>query len=152
MYILFICTGNTCRSSMAEGIMNYLISSKRLNDKITCSSAGIAAFTGDTASEYAISVLKNEWKIDISEHRSRQATKYDLDRADIILTMTKHHKNQIISLSSEYQDKVYTLKEHTGTCDGDIVDPYGQAYTAYKACASELWDLLQRLIISIDTK
>ncbi len=144
--ILFVCTGNTCRSSMAEGIFKAALEDdSELKNKYTCSSVGIAAFPGDSASRNAIDVLRNEWNIDISSHRSSRASSYLVDDAYLILTMTRNHKRAILAYFPGANGKVYTLKEFAKNKNDyimqnniDICDPYGMDLETYRQCALEI--------------
>lgn len=108
--ILFICTGNTCRSSMAEVLFKKLTKEKGIED-IKVISAGLSAFTGDKASPNAIQVMK-EMGLDLSNHRARSLEPSLINEADLILTMTQGHKLQLIDLYPQAADKTYVLKEY----------------------------------------
>src|SRR5690554_6769311 len=110
MNILFVCTGNTCRSSMAEGILKKYLKENSI-ENIYVSSAGISAFQGQKANEKAENVLRKKG-IDISSHKSRQLTEEILKDSDLILTMTNAHKNIILQAIPNISNKVYTLKEY----------------------------------------
>ena len=141
MNILLICTGNTCRSAMAEGILNKIISNNGANDKFTVLSAGISVFSPTKASDNAILTLK-DMGIDISSHISTQLTEEMIHDADIILTMTASHKQIIKNVCDEITDKIYTLMGYAYGTDKDISDPYGMDLETYKKCAKEIYDAL----------
>ena len=160
-HILFICTGNTCRSSMAEGIFNSWVAvDDRLKGQIISSSAGIEAFEGDNASASSIKVLKDKYGVDITNHRSRMVDVKILQDSDLILTMTRDHKRAILSKYPELINKVYTLKEFALDLRNDkvneednfamdITDPYGMTLQVYARCASDINDSIQKTVLKL---
>jgi len=148
--IVFVCTGNTCRSPIAEALFRSMLEEKGLEDEISVSSAGIYAFEGDEASSHAIDVMQNEYGIDLTRHRARVLYDDDIKEANLILVMTKHHKEMIADVYPEAVSKVHLLKEYVGLVDDtDVSDPFGQDYDTYKRCARELEDLLLDVIDKI---
>lgn len=135
MNILFVCTGNTCRSAMAAAIMNKIAVENEMDIRIE--SAGVFADIGQSASENAVKALE-KYDIDLSQHRTQPVTDELIEKSDIILTMTAGHK---MLLSSMAKDKVYTLLEFIDS-DGDITDPYGGDLEEYEECAREIYDAL----------
>ena len=132
MNIYFICTGNTCRSPMAEAILTSL---KLKNVEVR--SAGIYALEGGEMSENAKSVLDAEQTA--VNHRSKVVSKDDLQWADLILTMTSAHKELVLQSYPEVQAKIFTLKEYTAPYTSkDISDPFGGDYHQYKQTFQEL--------------
>lgn len=110
MRVLFVCTGNICRSPMAEAILNHLALQDGLQDHFDAESAGIVAFGGDGPTAQSIDVMK--WRgIDMIDHRSRRLTLDMLDGADIAACMTADHRDAIESFSNEYFEKCFLLKE-----------------------------------------
>ena len=138
MNILFICSGNTCRSAMAAAIMDKLATERNLDIRIE--SAGLFAFEGEGASENAVETLK-KYDIDLSYHRSKAVTADLINQSDLILTMTAAHKDALIPFAS---DKTFTLTEYVGAA-GDISDPYGGGLETYEKTAEELYELLENL-------
>jgi len=112
-YILFVCTGNTCRSPMAEGFFNAAVrQDPKLSEAYKAFSAGIMVMDGESASNNAILALKEGWGIDISSHKVK-ALKYEyIKDADLILTMTKAHKDAALHLFPGMDKKIFTLKEY----------------------------------------
>lgn len=155
MNILFVCTGNTCRSSMAEGLFKDMV--KNVNENIIVSSAGISVFEGESANEKAIKVLKLR-NIDISSHKARQLDIDIINSSDLILTMTKSHKDIIIYSAPEAKHKVYTLKEYARIINDeeingnnlDIADPYGMDYNVYELSMKEIEIELKKIIDNIN--
>lgn len=133
MKIVFICTGNTCRSPMAKALMEKKARDRNLD--IECSSKGIAAFTGDSVSENSVKAMKG-YGIDISSHRASRLTHYDIDESDLLVCMTKA---QATALSAFAEEKVTFL-------EGEIPDPYGMDEKAYKDCAEKIDKALDILI------
>ncbi len=112
--VLFVCTGNTCRSTMAEAFLR-----KMLNDQlgeagasIEVISAGTHAVDGDIASKNAQTVLASEG-IDISRHRARPVSKPLLETSDLILTMTHDQKTAVLDILPSGTGKIFTLAEFT---------------------------------------
>lgn len=143
MKILIVCTGNTCRSSMAEGIFRALINKYNLD--IEVSSAGTNAFDGDDASDYAIATLK-EMGIDISNHKARLIHEDLVNEADFILTMTNIHKQNIILKFSNANGKIYLLNEFAFGETKDILDPFGGGIEYYEKARDEILIALEAVI------
>jgi len=133
MNILFVCTGNTCRSAMAEGIM------KAMTNEHNVSSAGLMAEDGMSASPYAVEAAA-EFDAAISGHKSRRITLEILEESDLVLCMTEVHKMAL----SRFGDKVYTLSEFAGE-EGEISDPFGSNIFTYRRCASEIYELVKKV-------
>jgi protein-tyrosine-phosphatase len=145
--IVFVCTGNTCRSPMAEAIFKDIIKEKGIEEKFEVYSAGVYAFDNDPATYQAIEVMKNEFNIDLKSHRAKVLDNSDVQKADLILTMTRHHRDMIIDIYPEASAKVHVLKEFVGLKEGlDVLDPFGQDYEVYKSCAYEIEELLLEVL------
>ena len=133
--ILFVCTGNTCRSAMAAAMMADIAEKNDLN--VLIDSAGIFASIGEGAADNAKAVMKKR-DIDLSLHRTKPLTEELIGMADVILTMTSAHKMLIENMA---KDKVFTLLEYAGG-EGDIPDPYGGDDEEYEEVADEICDAL----------
>lgn len=156
--ILLVCTGNTCRSSMAEAILKQLINErKEIFGDIEISSAGTYAVEGGKASPQAIVVMQ-EWGISLENHRSTPVTEQLVEESDLILTMTMNHKRALLYMLPEAEDKVFTLKEFAGgeaipmgmMVSLDISDPYGQSVEVYRSCAEEIKEYLLKLLVKLE--
>lgn len=128
MKIIFVCTGNTCRSPMAEYLMREYC--KKYNLEIEVESRGLACSNGRPISDNSLAALK-EIGIDAREHKSKSFIIRDLFDADLIITMTQRHKNALIEYFNAGEN-VKTFEEATGV--GDINDPYGCDLNCYRNC------------------
>jgi len=138
--ILFVCTGNLCRSPMAAGLMRQRLAVAGLDGQVQVRSAGIWAMAGRPASEGAIQVMA-EHGIDISQHRACELDVTDVAQADLILVMEEAHRRSIFHLAPQHLQKVFLLSEMAGKHHG-VEDPYGQPLVEYRRCADELDGLL----------
>ena len=135
MNILFICTGNTCRSPMAEGYLKDLIGKADRKD-IAVLSAGLMAGNGQKASVSSLEILKGQG-IDISEPQSRQLVPDFLKASDWILTMTESQKMILIAQFPEESETIKTLSEFA-ELEGEIADPFGGDRSQYERAAREI--------------
>lgn len=162
--ILFVCTGNTCRSSMAEGLMKKLLKDAKLNNDISMpkykvESRGLFVLEGDSANVKAISVMEDTYEVDISRHKAKQLNKDDVENSFLILTMTQEHKQGILYKWPDAAGKVFTLKEFAEeslsrydfaeigyTTEYNISDPYGGSIDEYRFVAAEIFEALGKIV------
>lgn len=151
MNILFVCTGNTCRSSMAQALAERLLEGRRTCQKdIMFSSAGVAALPGEPASQEAVLALA-AIGIDLGLHRASLLTPAIVNKADLVLTMTLAQQMYVKSMVPSQAEKVFTLADYA-RAGGDIPDPIGQPLEAYRSCASSLIDLIGKVLDRLEDK
>ena len=150
--VLFVCTGNTCRSVMAEYLFRH--QAEKVNLEVDVASVGIQAFAGDTASENTLAALA-EVGIDGSGHRSRRIHHLLLNEYDLILAMTNSHKQQLLQLAPDLQGKIFLLKEFVKQGQEldayiekayDIADPFGGSLEVYRTSLGEIAQATQALV------
>ena len=144
MNILFVCTGNTCRSPMCEGFFRKLIRDAKRTD-LQCESAGLSAFP---ASPNAVEVMKQAG-VDLSGHRASGLTAERIEKADRIIVMTASHKAAILRRCPEARSKVFLLGEFASGPSGDIADPFGGNTEVYQECFREMKSALENLFLDL---
>ncbi|KKI89692.1 phosphatase [Bacillus sp. SA1-12] len=145
--VLFVCTGNTCRSPMAEALLKHLKSSDQLDVK----SAGVFAIDGSHATRYAQEAL-NEKGISC-DHQSSSLSEEIVDWATIILTMTNQHKQSVIEIYPHAGRKTYTLSEYVSDRDEErkeITDPFGGHLDTYRQTLADLEEHIYKLVNKLE--
>src|SRR6266436_8300755 len=135
--VLFVCTGNVCRSPMAEGIFRRAV---RGRGDFRVISAGLGAMNGQPPSPYAVEAVR-ELGIDISGQRSRMLTPDLVQQADYIFGMTHSHIDTVMLLYPMAAEKTFLLREFDETLDffeKDISDPIGGSYEVYLNCRDQI--------------
>jgi protein-tyrosine-phosphatase/tRNA A37 threonylcarbamoyladenosine synthetase subunit TsaC/SUA5/YrdC len=145
--ILIVCTGNTCRSPMAESLLKDKLKSHVESMTFRVVSAGVAAQPGGPASEGAL-VAMRERGLSLDEHQSRSISQSLLERSDLILTMTSNHRQAILSRWPHVSSKVFCL----APAGSDVSDPYGGPIEAYRKCADRIDQCLDEWVEKLDTK
>jgi len=144
--ILLVCTGNTCRSPMAEGILKQMLKEKNISH-IEVNSAGVGASIGAPATPFSIDTTKT-FNIDIANHRAQRVNQEMLRGADLILVMAAEHYFYIQQLDSGLSPKIYLLKTFPSREMDDkytIKDPLGGDEQVYQKCFYELEEQLRRI-------
>lgn len=152
MMVLVVCTGNTCRSPMAETLLR-----KHLADRLGCAidaledhgvivrSAGIAASLGGRATEEAVQVMKDQ-DLNLEDHESQPVTEQLLRHADLVLTMTRAHRDAIVARWPAAAARTRLVRQD----EGDISDPIGGSLDVYRHCAEQIDSELQPLAKDMD--
>lgn len=144
--VLVVCTGNTCRSPMAEWILRAMLDKQGLSTRVTVTSGGLSAIEGAALSDGARRVLQARALPDACAHQARRVTKASVEAADLILTMTSFHKMSLAQAFTEASSKVYTLAEYAQQGEADIADPYGGDDTAYEEAAERIADACAAIV------
>lgn len=148
MEVLFICTGNTCRSPMAAALFNSWAGTAGPS----AFSAGISAVDGMAASSAAIQVMRTEYGIDLSAHRAAQLTREMLAAADLMIVMTPAHRDWILERNPEAAPRVHVLTEYGpeyAVGSNGIPDPFGGDNSSYTATVRKMAPHIRALLAYI---
>lgn len=147
-HILLVCTGNTCRSQMGQGILQNLLE-QRAAGRFQVLSAGLAAFPGEPVSSHAADVMA-EIDLDVTDQSSQRVSADLMDWADLILTMTESQSRQLQKDYPGARTRIFTLGEYIGNSRQEVHDPFGGRMSDYRRCRRQLETMLaeaaQRLL------
>lgn len=135
MKILLVCSGNTCRSPMAEVLMKREAEARGLSE-LEFASAGISVWPGSRASKNAVAAMAQRG-LDIGRRASVQITPQLIAEADLVLTMTRSHADALREELPRYAARVHTLADYAGE-EADVDDPYGRESEFYESTARQL--------------
>lgn len=140
--ILIVCTGNTCRSPMAEYALRSLLEKNRPG-RVRVKSAGTGAAAGYPATQYAQEAAKM-WDLDLSPHGSQMVTPELIEEADLILTMTSRHHREVTRMSPDAAEKTFLFKKFPDNAPvgEDVEDPIGQTLDKYNETFLEIGEYL----------
>ena len=145
-HVIFICTGNICRSAMADGYLKYRLRQlgKDLNVKV--SSGGTHAVQGEESPTFARKAIE-KYGANIQTHTATTLENSDIEKADYILVMTERHKRDVIRKYPELEEKIKLLGEYAKDKEyEEIDDPWGYNFNVYENCAKEIVDSIEGFI------
>jgi len=138
--LVFVCTGNICRSPMAAAL--FQARAERMGDAVRVESAGTWGVDGQPASA-AGKVVMGERGISLDQHIARTVDREILERATLVLVMTRSHRDGLVAEFPFARQKIRLLS-HVNGMEYDIADPYGKPVEAYRLCADDLEELIER--------
>ena len=138
--ILFVCTGNICRSPMAYALFNERAQRAGENDKFYAISAGTWALEDQPATDHAIAAMARRG-IDLTPHRGQLVTAAIMAQASVVIVMTRNHFDALAAEFPSYRHKLHLMSELKGR-GFDVSDPYGGAPDDYESTARLLEDLI----------
>ncbi len=145
MNILFVCTGNMCRSPFGDFLLKQRLERIPLSGRtVTIGSAGIMASEGHPAADAAV-LNADEFGLDMETHRARQLSEELLDDADLVLVMDRSHEKMILTFWPHHREKVSYMTEFDPKGKGkkkDVTDPYGESDRVYRKC----FQLIERCV------
>ena len=148
--ILFVCTGNTCRSPLAEALLRHELQSRELGFQLEVASAGLAVLAGERIAENVVSLLREAGIAHDPERSARQLDQELISDADLILTMTADQLQQVSLRFPNASSRTFLLTAYSGLEPDDIKDPYGKNPQKYRLVMEEIRNTLKNLITRLE--
>ena len=143
--IMFVCTGNICRSAMAEKMLAKRVKEENLDIEVY--SCGVSAQSGDWPTFFSIEACK-DYGVDLAKHRATNIIYSDIEEMDLVLCATESHKDIVLDWYPDLEGKVFTMKEYVNDTENgiDIKDPWGYDSEVYRKCASEIESIIEKIV------
>lgn len=146
IHVIFICTGNICRSAMADGYLKYRLNELERVNEIKVSSAGTQATQNEESPIYAKKAIA-KYGANIEKHTATTLENSNIEEAQYVLVMTEKHKQDVISKYPNLMGKVKLLGEYAKDKKyKEIDDPWGYSFEVYENCAKEIVDSIEGFI------
>jgi len=149
--LLLLCTGNTCRSPLADALLKDAIKTRPSLSHIQVQSAGVFAQPNGKASENAREAIK-DYNLSLGSHRSQPLTQELINRSFIILGMTASHIDQLSYQFDSLPEKLFRFREWTEDTQKDIIDPFGCNLGVYKECAQTIKEAIPSIISYLESQ
>jgi protein-tyrosine-phosphatase len=152
-HVLFVCTGNSCRSVMAQELMRHLLARAGI-DAVQVDSAGVFAIHGMAPTRETVRTLQ-EAGVPVSEHRARLLTPLMVQSADLILVMEQFQAEEVLRRDPGARSKMHLLKTYLlpptepAPANPNIADPIGKPLEIYEVCFAEIREAVERLAKSL---
>lgn len=144
--IIFVCTGNTCRSPLAEAMAYRYFQDENISVEVL--SRGISVMSPSPANGHTRDIVKQDYPA-IANHVATAFCEHEVEEETMVLTMTDNHKQYLHRLYPHLVSQIKTYREYLGEA-GDIHDPYGGSKAIYDRCAKEIRDLTLLLVEKIN--